>query len=121
MMAHAMMKQCSVRASSKEKAKTMTPTTGIVRNGKIEIIAPVDCHEGEQVTVWVDSNAIDNQFDDDESLQSIAERVKAIEEFEPLQLTAAEQDLFEQAIGNQRKFELGNLEARVKKIEGLLN
>lgn len=99
----------------------MTPTTGIVRNGKIEIVAPVDCREGEQVTVWVDSNAVENQFDDDESLQSVDERVKAIEEFEPLQLTASEQVLFEQAIDDQRKFELGKLVDRIKKIEGLLN
>lgn len=99
----------------------MTPTTGIVRNGKIEIVAPVDCREGKQVTVWVDSNAVENQFDDDESLQSVDERVKAIEEFEPLQLTASEQVLFEQAIDDQRKFGLGNLEDRIKKIEGLRN
>jgi hypothetical protein len=98
----------------------MTPTTGIVRNGKIEIVAPVGCHEGEQVKVWVDSNVIEDNLDDDESPQSIADRVKAMEEFEPLQLTAVEQDVFEKAIDDQRRFDLENLDARVKKIEGLL-
>lgn len=98
----------------------MTPTTGIVRNGKIEIVAPVGCREGEQVKVWVDSSEIADQFDDDESLQSIAERVKAMEEFEPLQLTTVELELFEKAIDEQRSFDSANHEARVKKIQGLL-
>ncbi len=98
----------------------MTPTTGIVRNGKIEIAAPARCREGEQVKVWVDSNAIEGEFEKDECVQDIAESVKAMEEFEPLQLTAAERDLFEQAIDDQGRFDLGNLDARVKKIEGWL-
>ena len=98
----------------------MTPTTGIVRNGKIEIVAPVGCRDGEQVKVWVDSNMLEDEFEIDESLQSTLETVKAMEEFEPLQLTAVEQDLFEQAIVDQRRFDLDNLDARIKKIEGQL-
>ena len=98
----------------------MTPTTGIVRNGKIEIVAPVGCRDGEQVKVWVDSNMLEDEFEIDESLQSTLETVNAMEEFEPLQLTAVEQDLFEQAIVDQRRFDLDNLDARIKKIEGQL-
>ena len=95
----------------------MTPINGIVKNGKIEILAPSGCNEGEQVTVWVGSVADAPQLDGDSSPISVAESVKAMEEFGALQLTSEEQDVFERSIREQRRFDMGKLAERSMKIE----
>jgi len=95
----------------------MTPLTGIVRNGKIEIAAPNGCGEGDQVNVWISTISSDNDLDEDSNPERVAERVKAMEEFESIQLTADEQELWENSIKEQRKLDMENFAQRSSKLE----
>jgi len=50
-------------------------------------------------------------------LSGIEKQLKAMEEFEPLQLTADEQEIFEFSIKEQRKFDSAKLAERTTKLE----
>jgi len=54
--------------------KAMTPVTGIVRNGRIEIDAPSGCTEGAEVRLWLEATSESTNLNGlgvigDESLQ----------------------------------------------------
>jgi len=98
----------------------MTPVTGFVRNGRIEIDAPNGCPEGAEVRLWLEASVGSPNLNSigvngDEGLQLL----RAIQDFEPLVLTAEEEGKFNQALKDQRDWELSKFESQATHIKSL--
>ena len=98
----------------------MTPVTGIVRNGRIEIDAPNGCLEGAEVRLWLEATEASASMNGlgvigDEELKLLS----AMKDFEPLVMTEDEESKFNQALKDQRDWELSKFESQASQIESL--
>ncbi len=66
----------------------MTPINGIVRNGRIEIKAPVGFSDGTEVRIWLDKTQCDD--DGPMSPEEIERTLEAMSQVQPFVLTDAE-------------------------------
>jgi hypothetical protein len=103
-------------AELKEELTKMIPITGLVRNGRIEIDAPIGCADGTEVRVWLETEA---RLPIEDAPQDIDATVRAMQEFEPVVMTAEEEFKFNHALQELREMELAIFDTQATKIESL--
>jgi hypothetical protein len=95
----------------------MTPVTGIVRNGKIEIVAPTQYSEGAKVRLWLDAEkeSDDGPVGEEEIRRTLDAFDRFSQEFPP---DENGEDL-SQAARENAEWEKSNFETRARKLRGL--
>ncbi len=94
----------------------MTPATGIVRDGKIEIAAPIDLKEGAEVRIWLEASLIEDD-DGPMSDEEVSRTLAAMDKVEPLIMTVEERSNWEKSLADQKTFEISNFETHLKKLQ----
>ncbi len=91
----------------------MTPVNAVVRNGKIEIAAPIEFTDGTEVRVWLDVAA---QDEGPMSPDEIERTLAAMNQVQPLEITDEERQQWQSALGHQNAHDVGASESRVAKL-----
>ena len=85
----------------------MNAILGVVKNGRIEIEAPLDWPEGSPVRVELGLNAR-SLYDDEkpETPEEIEEWIRRFREIEPIEMTAEEEAAWKAALKERKEFDI---------------
>jgi hypothetical protein len=92
----------------------LTPISGIVRNGKIEIEAPADSTEGAEVRIWFDKTHGDD--DGPMSPNEIERTLEAMSHVQPFILSDTERLEWQISQDEQKALDIASAESRARKL-----
>ncbi len=91
----------------------MTPVNAVVRNGKIEIAAPIELTDGTEVRVWLDVAA---QDEGPMSPEEIERTLLAMAQVQPLEITEHDRQQWQLSLNQQKEQDANSSESRVAKL-----
>jgi predicted DNA-binding antitoxin AbrB/MazE fold protein len=104
-----------------EEERTMTMIRAIVRNGQFEPIEPITLPEGTKVIVSLPESDITPDEDWDTSPEAIAARLAAMETIEPIFGNDTDRDAFENALREQKEWELAHWDEYTDKLKRMFS
>jgi hypothetical protein len=100
----------------------MTTITTIVKNGRVEVVAPADWPEGTPVLIEPlphEATVGIREEDWPTDPEGIARHLARMDQAEPLEMTPQEEAEWQAARMAQKELELARWEERCQKLEGL--
>lgn len=99
----------------------MTQLTAIVRDGKIEVVAPKDLSDGTEVTLLIVRNGVFNDLDSTEDSQETHRFLQAMEQFEATFPVDEGGDDLSRAARDSADWEKANFEANAEKLRRIVD
>lgn len=99
----------------------MTQLTAIVRDGKIEVVAPKELSDGTEVTLLIVRKGIFQDLDSTEDPQETQRILQAMEQFEATFPVDEGGDDLSQAARESADWEKSNFEANAEKLRRIVD